>query len=89
MNAEQRELFRRALLEVLEANNTRFGLGSAALRHLIRPYGFERPEEKEVREEVGYLEDKGLVAEVLKGVSPENRAWRITAAGRDYLAERG
>lgn len=87
MNAESRENFRTALLRVLDANNTRFGLGLKALGHLVATYGFQSPNAKDVERELQYLEDKKFVAECMKGVSPENRAWRITAEGRDFVAQ--
>ena len=86
MKGQERELFRLALLRVLEANQTRFGLGAAALAHLASMYGFARLTEEQVWREIQYLEDKGQVAGVDKAISPENRVWRITACGRDYLA---
>ncbi len=88
MSAEQRELFRLALLRVLDANHTRFGLSAAALGHLVAQFGFPSPPTQAVIREIQYLEDKGLIAELFKGISPENRVWRITAEGRDYLGER-
>lgn len=87
MNPESREDFRKALLRVLDANNTRFGLGAKALGHLVASYGFPSPNQDDVKSEVQYLEDKELVSQVMKGVSPENRCWRITAAGRDFVAQ--
>lgn len=39
--------------------------------------------------ELAYLVDKRLAAEAEKHVSPENKEWRITAEGRDYLAQHG
>jgi len=85
LDPTQRELFRLALLRVLAANGSRFGLTHAALAaHVVR-FGF-RPVEAEVGEEIAYLADKELVADLRKVLSPENRAWRITAAGRDHLA---
>jgi predicted transcriptional regulator len=41
---------------------------------------------EQVRREMEYLAEKGLLASVEKEVSPENSAWRITAKGRDFLA---
>ncbi len=87
MNPEPRELFRLALLRVLEANPTRFGLGPSALAHLAVRFGFPWPGAADLQREVQYLEDKGYIVQVHKNLSPENRAWRITAAGRDYLAQ--
>jgi hypothetical protein len=89
MNPEQRELFRNAILCVLEANPSRFGLTVRALTHLVAVYGFMSPQAAEIENEVVYLADKGLVTDVAKEISPENKAWRVTASGRDYLARRG
>jgi hypothetical protein len=86
MNAEQKELFRMALLRVLEANPTRFGLGVAAVGHHMVLFGFPNPPQVSIGAELQYLEDKGLITQVLKGISPNNRAWRITAAGQDFIA---
>lgn len=89
MNADQREIFRSALLRVLEANHTQFGLTALSLAIHVGAYGFPGQGEDVVRVEVQYLEDKGFAAPVHKNISPENRAWRITATGRDELAQRG
>lgn len=89
MNAQQRELFRLALLRVLEANNTERGLGAQALQLLVGAFGFAMPALPELRAEIQYLADKGLVEPVGKAISPENKCWRITAAGRDELAQHG
>ena len=87
MRGQERELFRLALLRVLEANHTRYGLGAAALAHLASIYGFVSLRTEQVWREIQYLEDKGQVVRVDKAISPENRVWRITAAGRDFLAQ--
>lgn len=89
MTAQQRELFRLALLRVLEANNTERGLGATALQLLVGAFGFPMPDIREIRSEIDYLADKGFVAAVGKAISPENKNWRITAAGRDELAQQG
>ena len=87
MNTEKRESFRIALLRVMEANNTHYGLGLAALGHLAGSFGFAGVKGADVDKEMVYLEDKRYAIQVAKTISPENRAWRITAEGRDYLAE--
>jgi DNA-binding HxlR family transcriptional regulator len=87
MTTEQRELFRMAILRVLDANNTRFGLGRSAIGHNMVVFGFPQPRTDDLTSELRYLEDKGFVSEALKGISPENRAWRITASGRDFIAQ--
>ena len=79
----QRELFARAVLKVLDANNTRFGLMAAALRLLVRQFGFD-PTEGEVKDLLEYLTDKGLVSEVAKVLGKANRAWKITDEGRSF-----
>jgi hypothetical protein len=91
MSPEQRELFRIALLRVLEINGSSFGLGVTALATLVSTYGFSvKPEV--VTREVEYLSDPAIefVAAVNKAnFSTENRAWKISAKGRNFLAERG
>lgn len=88
MIPEQRELFRVALLRVLDANQTRFGLRAAALQMHVVQFGFT-PDLYDVQRELEYLADKTWAAPVVKEMSPENKTWRITAAGRDWLASNG
>ncbi len=78
------ELFDQAILQVLEANNTRFGLTAQAIGTFARAYGFA-PEEKETLDRLEYLAGKNLAAEVPKIIDKSFRAWKITAAGRQYL----
>jgi hypothetical protein len=84
-HAVGRELLRRALLLVLDANGSPHGLGKQALALLIHQFG-ARANGDQVSAEMQYLEDKGLVTRVQKTISPENGLWRITAEGRDFLA---
>lgn len=86
MTSEQRELLRQALLEVMERNKTKFGLGVVSLGHWVRTMG-HYPSPDEIRAEVQYLIDVGYVTALDKTISPENAAWRITAKGRDYVAQ--
>jgi hypothetical protein len=78
------ELFDQAILQVLEANNTRFGLTACAIGTFSRAYGFG-PEEKDTLDRLEYLAGKNLAAEVPKIIDRNFRAWKITAAGRQYL----
>ena len=55
MNAEQRELFRLALLRVLDANHTRYGLGVAALCHLAGLFGFRAARTDDVADHVRFV----------------------------------
>lgn len=86
MSPEQKELFRLAILRVLDANNTRFGLGRSAIAHSMVLFGFASPRTDDLDAALAYLEGKKLIYEVLKGISPENRAWKITAEGTDFVA---
>lgn len=88
MTPEQKELFRMAILRVLDANNTRFGLTVPAVSHMMAMFGFPNPKADEVADEIEYLSRRELIQEVLKIVSKENRAWRITTAGSGYLDSR-
>lgn len=89
MNAEQKELFRKAILRILDANRTRFGLGVVnisfrldAFNFTSRDFGGEAAQLREaITDEIDYLVGKGLVAETKKEISAENRAWRITEKG--------
>jgi hypothetical protein len=84
MTEAQLELFRRAILLVLEQGTTRFGLTQDALTLLLAQYGFA-PELWELGRELQYCADKGWVAQANHPLNPRNLAWRITAAGRDVL----
>jgi DNA-binding PadR family transcriptional regulator len=88
MTREQREQVRLSLLRICESADE-YGLATGLLAQFVRNEGFRSVTPGEVVSELVYLADKGLVASVKKPISPENQAWRITAAGRDLLAERG
>jgi hypothetical protein len=84
MNTEHLRL---SLLRFLDDNPTRYGLPAPFLLQMARSEGRPRLAPETLAAELQYLEDKGLIVSVLKTISPENRAWRITATGRDHLAE--
>jgi hypothetical protein len=88
MNAEQKEQLRLSLLRFLEANPARFGLDTSLLWQMARNEGRPALERAEVENQLTYLAGKKLVDEVSKGVSPENRAWRISSEGSDFVAMR-
>jgi len=88
MTAEQRELFRLAILRVLDANRTRFGLSVQAMIHMLPMFGFSGAKEENVLDDIEYLSRRELVSEVLKVVSKENRCWRISQAGIGFLDAR-
>jgi len=87
MNAASRELLRQNLLVQLNAV-TPAALRVPALQVGAMAGGFDVLQ-AELAGELAYLADKKLVSTVEKPVSPENKHWRITADGRDYLAELG
>ncbi|HVY70798.1 MAG TPA: hypothetical protein VHH73_12780 [Verrucomicrobiae bacterium] len=87
MESQQREQLRLSLTRFLDANPTRFGLSTALLWQMARNEGRLQLAREEVDAELQYLADKGYAIEVMKDLSPENRAWRITATGRDFYAQ--
>jgi len=89
MSAAQRELYRAALLRVLEANETQWGLSAAVIAVHAAVFGFPGRGAEVASTELRYLLEKGLVHVPSKAISPENQTWRITAAGRDWLAQNG
>jgi hypothetical protein len=95
MNPEQSELFRLAILRVMDANRTRFGLGLPAIGFHLNQFGFNAANcggaenfTGLLADEIDYLAGKQLVEEVLKTVSRENRAWRISPLGIRYVDQR-
>ena len=88
MTAEQKETFRVAILRVLEERGSdQFGLSITAIQIFLGQFGFRATKPEDIRLELQYLADKGLVLPVGKVISPENKSWRITADGRDYTAQ--
>lgn len=87
MNAQQREQVRLSLLRYCESAD-QYGLAAGLLLQFVRNEGFRSVTAENLDAEILYLADKGFLSAVIKSISPENRAWRITAAGRDFLAER-
>ena len=85
MTSEHREQVRLSLLRYCDSAD-QYGLASALLLQFIRNEGFRALTAEQLRAEIMYLADKTFLTPVLKPISPENQAWRITAAGRDQLA---
>jgi hypothetical protein len=86
MEGQELENFRKALLQVAAANLSRFGLGVSAFKLHVSAFGFDEVSAKEVEVELDYLKGKTYLDEIPKALSPENRLWRISAGGRDFLA---
>jgi hypothetical protein len=87
MNAELREQFRLRILQLIDACGA-LGMRANTLTIQLNGAGFQ-VQQRDVDTEVTYLRDKEFLAEVAKAISPELKRWRVTAAGRDFLAEQG
>jgi hypothetical protein len=85
MTSNQREQIRLSLLRYCAAAG-QFGLADTLLLQFLRSEGFRALTIALLRAEIIYLADKSFLIAVPKLISPENEAWRITAAGRDFLA---
>jgi hypothetical protein len=84
MKPEVIEEFRLSLLRYLdEDGSATFGLPTLRLFARGMGEGFRNLQEDTERE-LEYLVEKGLAREVDKVLSPANRSWKITAAGRDH-----
>lgn len=70
-----------------ERASNRFGLSVNAISIFLVQYGFRNAPIPDINAELLYLQDKTFVAIVGKQISPENTCWRITAAGRDHVAQ--
>jgi len=92
MESQAKELFRLAILRVLDTNRTRFGMGTVAIAHHLAAFSFTasnfaspKAYHDEIADALQYLEDKKLIEEALRVVSRENRSWRITTDGIAFL----
>lgn len=86
MDADIREQVRISMLRYL-ARADEHGLGQTVLWTFVRTEGFTQVSRPDVGIELQYLMDKGLVTSMAKDISPELAHWRITATGRDWLAQ--
>lgn len=84
---EQNELLLDSVLIALRENHLRYGLSA---RQVWRFTLLDAPKttEAQVLDRIEYATERGLAEEVLKGVMTQNRAWRITQAGRTHLDDR-
>lgn len=86
MEKTQRELFRTELVRIARNASPQ----SATLRiFAMNLRGLFSVSVTEIEAEVQYLVGKGLLCDASKSISPENKAWHVSAAGRDWLAEQG
>ncbi len=87
MNAKTRENLRILILTALHAARP-YGVELEPLRLALPPH-LRGLEAEDLRVELDYLVGKGLAEEAGKKISPENRAWKLTAEGTDFLAMEG
>ena len=95
MNSDQKELFRLAILRVLDANRTRFGFGVSEIAMHLFSAGFNRRNfnndeaafRAAILDQLEYLTEKGLIEEPRKLISGENRTWKIAPAGIAFIDE--
>jgi hypothetical protein len=85
MTPTQREQIRLSILRYCDSAD-QFGLAATLLLQFIRNEGLRALTAEQLRAELLYLADKSFLVSIAKPISPENPAWRITAAGRDFLA---
>jgi hypothetical protein len=84
MKPELREQVR---LSLLRYGLRAFSIGLAV--QYLKSEGIREADKHLVQDEAQYLEEKGLLKEANKVISPENKQWFTSAAGRDFLAEQG
>ncbi len=85
MNAEQTRLFDHAILRVLDRNRSRLGFSARIIGDQLAEFGFRSPDTEQMLDRLDYLTGKKLVEEVQKEIHRNNRTWRITGEGIDYL----
>ncbi|MDR2982002.1 MAG: hypothetical protein LBV12_07110 [Puniceicoccales bacterium] len=88
MKSEELEIFRKTLLAIFVGAGS-LGATIPTLKVQLGIRGFDNPDDVELRNELDYLEEKMLIAQADKLISPENRRWKITASGRDFAALQG
>jgi hypothetical protein len=87
VNPAELEQLRLSLLRYLDDfGSSVFGLPTTRLVQHARAEGFD-VDVRLVERELEYHVEKTLVVEIPKTLSPENRAWKLTAAGRDFRAQ--
>lgn len=83
----QIEIIRLSLLRYIKAGGQFVGAGY--LLSFLQQEGFHSLGHDELVAQLQYLVDRKLIAEVEKLISPENKRWRITADGMDFIAKQG
>lgn len=86
MNPDTLKLFRINLLIQARASS-HLGLTVNELLVGAKAQGHSSASADDVRDELQYLIDKRQIEKVPADISPEVESFRVTAAGRDWLAE--
>lgn len=82
---ERTALLRTAILRILDANNSRWGLSPNAVAIMLPAEGFTNIAESDVREHLDWLLDRRLVLVANSPLDPTGRHYRITAEGRHQI----
>jgi hypothetical protein len=84
------EMLHHALLKIMDANRTRFGIQPVALILHLRGLAIIAARD-EVIQALDYLSSRRppLAEEVRPEINRENRAWRITTDGIRYVDQQG
>lgn len=80
-----REQYRISLLRYLATTHPR-PLTEGVLLQFLRTEWSQPVDQETLAGLLSYLADKGLIVDGQKFISPEVKAWRITAAGMDEFA---
>lgn len=83
---QTREMVRISMLRYL-AEAGAHGMRESLLCESICMQFNKRFQREDLANEIHYLVDKDFLAPITKALSPENAVWRITADGRDWVAE--
>jgi hypothetical protein len=78
-------LLRAAILRILDANKSRFGITADAVMTFMPSEGFAGVARSEVQAGLEWLKDRQFVTCPDNTLDPETAYFRITAAGRDQL----
>ena len=85
-----KEIFHAALLKIMDANRTRFGLQAPVLALHLRALAVGATPD-EIVQALEYFGSRPapLVEETRPEIDRENRAWKITAEGIRYVDQHG
>lgn len=84
MSEPNKELLRKAILRLLDENDTRFGLDAQAIATLLPAQGFNIPT-SEAQTELDILVDWRFIRVTNRPLDRTRRAFSITAEGRHQI----